>query len=156
MEIVMKRITTLMQITLMGLSTLTLYGCETVTTDMPEYQGLLHKQRTFIHTRYLCEVKDWRPWGANTTSAPRIGETCKPASVKLTSPREYLRRPAYWMNWHRDLDMQYRILGIINKNTKYHINEIKTGYESRIAYITIDSGPLVGFKAELSDFSEIK
>src|SRR6185437_16949753 len=91
-----------------------LTGCYTV--NPPEYRSRLNRIFHFENTYYVYQIKDWRPWLKSDSYHLRPINTSAyiPPNFRHTL-QEYLNNKTTWRKWHNDFDVQYRIVGIIDK-----------------------------------------
>ena len=147
----MKNITAFLRLSVVLIVTMIVSGCNSITTVTPSlHSDTPQTEKTFNENYYLCEVRTLSSTWGEAIYVARELSPCSPwERVRLPSFAAYQQDSASWKNWRLNVASQYRIVGIVDTNTHYHVTKMITTPKTHIQYITIDNGPLAGTKAEI-------
>lgn len=146
----MKIYSTLSRLALIVLSTHLLVGCDNMLdASSPWKKGDAQPPQKFNEPHFLCEVKTMLPDTGEGVYVADENGPCSPWDRdRLPSFADFQVNPGYWQAWHRSMGIQYRVLGIVDHTVSYHPTKVIIRGKTRTEYITIDSGPYAGTKAE--------
>jgi hypothetical protein len=121
------------------------------TVTPPEYQTKLDKITHFKNTYYLCEIKNSHE---RNVYIAEIQGYCAGMLNRMPAMNEYLQNRRQWSTWHKSLNTQYRLLGIVNSKDTYRLDKATIRYEEDLFEITVMSGSLAGIHATIYDIKK--